>query len=395
VSVSLRDLDRRVDALPTTHFDADDLMRRGDARKRRRRLAAVAAVTALVLVVVGGALLVAPGARQADQPADQNRHHQNRGHDQVQTRRLTYAVGSTIHWGESAIDVGQTVQAVGATDDGVVFVRGDDRACRSYSVACQTLWFTDGTEPVRIGTVSGSWVRGWAIAIASAGSTVVWESGTGEYSETGEYVVYHTSVRHEVGRFHNSGSSGSVLGTLLAVGDRSVYWLPDQDRQCVEFDGRCVRYRDPIMRFDVTTGQQTAVPWESYWATRRSWSRTLITPPHGEEISDTSGTHVVRPPHADPELNDTYGFRLDGTRLLGDDYGVEVSVRLAQTGQPLQVRVPAGYPSGSYFGITQWLDDDHVAMWADDGSLLVCPVPDGRCRTVVKHGGITSFAGHG
>jgi hypothetical protein len=57
--------------------------------------------------------------------------------------------------------------------------------------------------------------------------------------------------------------------------------------------------------------------------------------------------------------------------------------------------MPAGYASGSYFGIFQWLDDDHVAMWSEDGSLLVCPVPDGRCRTTVKHGGIISFAGHG
>jgi hypothetical protein len=120
-----------------------------------------------------------------------------------------------------------------------------------------------------------------------------------------------------------------------------------------------------------------------------------MSPPHGEEISDTSGTHVVRPPHADPELNDKYSFRLEGTRLLGDDYGVEVSVRLAQTGQPLQVRMPAGYPSGSYFGITQWLDDNHVVIWSEDGSLLVCPLPDGRCRTIVKHGGIFSFAGRG
>jgi len=104
---------------------------------------------------------------------------------------------------------------------------------------------------------------------------------------------------------------------------------------------------------------------------------------------------VVRPPHADPELNDKYGFRLEGTRLLGGDYGVDVTVRLAQTGQRLQVRMPARYPSGTAFGITQWLDDNHVVMWSEDGSLLICPVPDGRCRTIVEHGGIISFAGRG
>jgi len=378
------------DRVQTPTLDAGDVIAQGEQRLHRRRITAALAFVAAVAVIAVGGSVAGSGQHRSEGPVDKPNENKTNQTDEVQTRRPTYAVGSSIHWGDSAIDVGQTVQAVGATDDGVVFVRGGDKACRSYSVACQTLWFTDGAEPVRLGAASGSWFRGWAIAIASAGSTVVWSD-----SKTGEYVVYDTSKRHEVGRFRPSGSSRSVLGTLLAVGDRSVYWVPDERRQCVEFDGRCMRYKDPIMRFDVTTGQETKVPWESYWATRRSWSRTLMSPPHGKEISDTNGTHVVRPPHADPELNDKYGFRLEGTRLLGDDYGVEVSVRLAQTGQPLQVRMPAGYPSGSYFGITQWLDDNHVAMWSEDGSLLVCPLPDGRCRTTVKHGGIISFAGHG
>ena len=240
-----------------------------------------------------------------------------------------------------------------------------------------------------MGTVAGSSIRGFNVVVASAGSTIAWpDSPTGGYDRDG-YVVYDTSLRHKVGRF------GSYRSTLLAVGDRSVYWIPDGVRQCVEFDGRCMRYQDPIMRFDVTTGQQTTVSWASYWAARHSWSRTLMSPPHGVEVSDSSGTHVVRPPHADPELNDTFGFQFDGTHLQGGDFGVPVSVRLARTGQPLQLRVPAGYPTGSYFGISQWLDDDHVVMWSEDGSLLVCPVPDGRCRTVVEHGGVISFAGHG
>lgn len=387
---SLRDLLRQdADRVEIPTLDAGDVIAHGEQRLHRRRITAVLASVAAVAVFLVGGIVAGSTQQRSEGPVDKPHENQTNRTDEVQTRRLTYAVGSTIHWGDRAIDVGQTVQAVGATDDGVVFVRGD-KAC-PYGVACRTLWFTDGAEPVRMGTVDGSWIRGFNVALASAGSTVVWaESGTTAYSSTGEYVVYDTSLRHEVGRF----GSARPEARLLAVGDRSVYWVPDA-RQCVEFDGRCVRYRDPIMRFDVTTGQQTTVSWESYWATRRSWSRTLMSPPHGVEISDASGTHVVRPPHADPELNDKYGFRLEGTRLLGGDYGVDVTVRLAQTGQRLQVRMPARYPSGTAFGITQWLDDNHVVMWSEDGSLLVCPVPDGRCRTIVKHGGIISFAGRG
>ena len=70
MSTSLRDLARRVDALPTTHFDATDLMRQGKARLRRRRRAAVAGTAVAVgLIVVGAALLIAPDSRDAAPPA--------------------------------------------------------------------------------------------------------------------------------------------------------------------------------------------------------------------------------------------------------------------------------------------------------------------------------------
>jgi hypothetical protein len=370
-------------------------MRQGEARLRRRRLAAVVAVTVAVVAVIGGALLVSPGTRNAapsPPPADRRNiapDDKNRGDDQVEAqRRLTYAVGSTIHWGDRTLDVGQTVQAVGVTDDGVVFVRGD-KAC-PFGVACRTLWFTDGAEPLRIGTVTGSWIRGFDIAFAGTGSTVVWSEpadGAAAYPPTGEYVVYDTALRREVGRF------GSDRSVLLAVGDGTVFWVPDK-RQCVEFDGECVQFKDPVMRFDVATGQQ-AVTWDSYWTTRSSWPRTLMSPPHGKEIADANGVRVVRPPHADPKLDDSFGFGLHGTRLVGGDRGLDVTVQLAQTREPLRLLMPAGYPSGTSFGITQWLDDNHLVMRADDGSLLVCPLPDGRCRTAVRNGGITGFGGRG
>jgi hypothetical protein len=57
--------------------------------------------------------------------------------------------------------------------------------------------------------------------------------------------------------------------------------------------------------------------------------------------------------------------------------------------------MPAGYPSDGFYAISQWLDDDHVVMNDGDGSLLVCRVPSGRCRTTVKHAGITGFGGRG
>lgn len=68
MSASLRDLGRRVDALPTTHFDAADLMRQGEARLRRHRLAAAAGAAVAVAMVVGTALLTVPDTRDAAPP---------------------------------------------------------------------------------------------------------------------------------------------------------------------------------------------------------------------------------------------------------------------------------------------------------------------------------------
>ena len=175
---------------------------------------------------------------------------------------------------------------------------------------------------------------------------------------------------------------------LVAVGDDTVYWVPDE-RQCVDFYGECLRFKGSVMRFDVATGGQAAVSWESYWATRSSWPRTLMSP----QLEEIDGGRVVRPPHADHKLDDSFAFRLDGTRLVGDDGSVDVTVRLARTGAPLRLRMPAGYRSGGT--ISQWLDDDHVVMNDGDGSLLVCRVPSGRCRTTVKDAGITGFGGRG
>jgi hypothetical protein len=69
MSASLRDLSRRADALPPTHFDATDLMRQGKARLRRRRLAAAGGTVVAVVAVVSVAVLTVPDTRDAAPPA--------------------------------------------------------------------------------------------------------------------------------------------------------------------------------------------------------------------------------------------------------------------------------------------------------------------------------------
>ena len=314
--------------------------------------------------------------------------------DLVQTtapgRRVTYAEHHRIHWGAQVIDVGQKVQSVYATDDGVVFVRGG-KAC-PYGVACRTLWLTTGGVPIRIGVTTGSWIRGFGVWFASSGSTVVWSEPdpagpSTPYPPTREFVVYDTSLQREAGRF------GSVRSLVVAVGPDAVYWVP-RDRQCVDFYGECLRFTPPLMRFDLSTGQPTETSYAAYRTDRITWPGTLMSP-QLEEIAVGNTEKVVRPPHADPKLNDTFGFRLRGSRLVGDDGSIDVTLRLARTGEPLRLRVPPGYPEDAAFGITQWLDDDRVVVHDEHGNLLACRLPVGRCRKVASDVGVISFSGRG
>lgn len=366
------------------------------ARARQRRHGLVgAAVVVVVLALAAGLVLLALTGPEESGPVQPNPAPTSTPGptltgrvEQPSVRRLTYARGHRIHWGDTVIDVGQTVQGVRATDDGVVFVRGND-AC-PYQVACRTLWFTDGTDTVRMGVTTGSWIRGFNVWFGAAGSIVVWSEASPDhlddaYAPTDEYVVYDTSLRREVGRF------GSARTWMLAVGDGSVFWLP-RWRQCVDFYGECTSFTGEAYRFDTATGRQVPVSWATYWAVRASWSRTLMSP-QIEEIGD--GT-VVKPPVADPKLGDSAGFRLVGDRLAGDDGTVPVTVRLARTGEPLRLRVPRGFGADGPIEIAQWLDDDHVVMGAQDPDvLLVCRLPDGQCRPAVEGRVIGGFGGRG
>jgi hypothetical protein len=70
--------------------------------------------------------------------------------------------------------------------------------------------------------------------------------------------------------------------------------------------------------------------------------------------------------------------------------------RVASTGKPLNLRIPADYSASDYFGITQWLDDDRMVVSAEDaGDLFVCRLSSGRCRIAVTGSPLTGFHGRG
>jgi hypothetical protein len=363
------------------------------ANRRRQSATVAASVIAVVLALTTGAAIVALTDNDRTPPANPPRPTDTPTVvDAPSVRRLTYAEGRTIHWGDRTIDVGGEVGNVGATDDGVVFTRsgpGQESSNCNVGPGCfGALWFTDGSTTVRIGHASGTRIRGYQVEFSTAGSTVVWFEPDSNartlnpaYGVGGEYVVYDTGERREVARF------GSGQSHIQGVYDDYVYWTPDDKRWCLDFSRYyppCRRYKG-IMRLDASTGIQTEVPWAAYMSDRRSRPRMFSRPIRGE--ANTPG----------PVYDDTINFLREGNHLVADDGGgVVVTARVASTGEPVRLRLATGYPEVDDFFMIAWLDDNRVALQADnDNSLLVCRLPSGLCRTVVKGPVLADFGGRG
>jgi hypothetical protein len=402
VNASLRDLGERAGAVPAPQLDVAALVAAGEARLRRRRALAVAAVAAVVVAVLSFALVVAPANRRAAPPAGGDRTRATDG-DTVETRpaarSLTYSVDGVIHWGDRTIDVQERAHVpkplgldyLDVTDDGVVFVTGP-RAHRDHGEVvigngASAVWFTNGATPVRIGTTTGSRVRGFGMATSLSGSLLAWkEPGSSSQnigSPSGQVVVYDTARMQEVARF-----GGAHAFPLELVYEDEVPWVPDA-RSCTVAgvgNGPVVdcRRRAVVMLFDVATGTQTATTWADYLAERRSRPGLVST----------------------PEGDWTYGHLVaQGRRIVvaGQDSDPVLSATVSATGQPLRLRLPAGrrYPEG--LDIAQWLDADRVVLsgvrpyapacsrrpggctWThDDPDLLVCRLSTGGCRFVLR-----------
>ena len=298
-------------------------------------------------------------------------------------RLLTYSEGRTIHWGDRTIDVeqqahGRQVGYVDATDDGAVFVIDHalvrDEVGWGMPYGPAAVWFTDGSAPIRIGTTSGSSVRGFGIAPSAEGSTLAW-TDPGTEAQPAQMVVNDTARMREVARF------GGPDAEPLAVYDDVVYWSPGDAPCAMQADFGCLRTRW-VMRFDKASGRQSRVNWADYEADRRTRPGLLTGPYDGD-------AHV----RGDVDY-DSIGFARRADRLVGWSRGVEIPLTVAMTGQPLRLHLPTAYtPSRRYshgmnlsdLTIAQWLDADRVVLADDDTTdLLVCRLSTGGCRVAVR-----------
>ena len=91
-------------------------------------------------------------------------------------------------------------------------------------------------------------------------------------------------------------------------------------------------------------------------------------------------------------------FRQVGRELVNVNSNGDPTQLTRTNGDEVRLRLPKGYTAPaldegeSLIGTSQWLDDDHIVVWAYEGGgdlppqhgdLLVCRLPDGVCRVEV------------
>ena len=287
--------------------------------------------------------------------------------------RLTYAVGDTIHYGDRSVDVGEEVQFLTVTDDGVAFVREP----LTGQPGNKPLWFTDGSTVERIGTTYGSPARpGYSVEAGDTGSLLVvrddGESGGRPYQ-----VVIDTSTGFVTHR-ESAEFAGKDVIALSVYGDE-VYFVYTADTPCdLAGDRECLRYRW-VVRYSVDGDVRDRLPWARYDEDLRSRPRTIVGSDRG--TPPVPGTFAVDDPV----------FDRVGTDLIARDYdGIrELTLNEARTGEPIRLRVPSGATEATRFEFSQWLDDDRLVLFAyaglrteiaDEGDIFVCALSTGDCR---------------
>ena len=337
--------------------------------RRRRAAQAVSAASAGVLALAIGvaALTGTTGTNKDNVPVPPADSPAKTDAPAATTRRIVYGEGwpiRRIHVGDRTVDISDLVPSgpdtpvyLNTTDDGVVFTVDTDES---------RIWFTDGTDVVPIGQVGVYTHLGSSRVVTGAsGAIAAWPDSSGGSTQL---VVYDTAQRAEVMRI-----DCPKCGTPEVVGSH-VYWAKNE----------AVR-SEPTTMFDAASGETSRVPATAY-------ADDLAGHPRGLVVGDSPASGTV---------SSGYGqvFRSDGRRLvpvldLGPsspgvaEWGPTTALDTG-SGNALDLRVAAAYPSGQLFMVFDWLDDDRLALMADSEpgdegwQIVVCRISTDQCRPTV------------
>jgi hypothetical protein len=342
---------------------------RETARQRARRarvLTSVAVAAAVVAVTATTVYVGRPSDRQLE-PAPPP--------PAPSSRPLTYADGSTIHYGDQTVEVDGQVVELDVTDYGVGFRTADGQ-----------IWFTDGHAVDRLGAVGETgpgygdpWPMmsspGWMLS-ANAGSRLVWF----EFPSPGapEVVVYDTGSRQEIARDTVRLEPGHTA-VPAQVSDSFVYWFRDPSPDELPEDQTQVRY-------DPATGDQSRITEQDLLRDLDSDAEVRSVRLKGDGRWDSSGA-----------FHYSDGMRLQmGLRLQRDVAGVAGiapqgpgdMVAEDVNGRPFAFEPPPGYTDKSGVAwLVQWLDDQTVVVLSplrQSTDLIACHLATGTCEVAAS-----------
>jgi hypothetical protein len=341
---------------------------RETARRRARRTRATSIAVA--------ASVVAASATTAYLGRDVDRKPEPAPVSPPTSRPLTYADGSTIHYGDRTVEADGRVVELDLTDYGVAFRTDDGR-----------IWFSDGSTPDPLGDLGttgpgygdGKWPLmtrpGWMLS-ANAGSRLVWFEFPAP--DEPEVVVYDTASRQEVARDPVGLQPGhTVMPTL--VSDRFVYWVKDADPQA--FPGELKQFR-----YDAQSGEQAPVSEAELLEDLDADASVRSVRLKGDDRAEAApGFHY----------SDGMGLQM-GLDLTKDVAGVDGVAPVGPGDQkaedvnrhPFVFEPPPDYTANAGVGwLVQWLDDETVVVLSplpQRTDLITCHLETRRCDVAVS-----------
>jgi len=333
-------------------------------RTRQRATATVGSAAAAVAIVAGATFLTAGDDENSTEPIGPPDAGST-------THPLTYAQGTTIHYGDQTVTAPAAAVELDVTDDGVV-ARTEDGG----------IWFTDGTDIEQVGTLGeptpemeeppGGFpppTPGFVVS-PNTGSQAAWF----EFPQPGEpvLVVFDTHAREESLRTTiELGPSG--YAALASVTESSAYWFTSREPEILGDDVLL-----PDARVDLATGKQETVTTKAFEAETQvpNTPRTMM-------LNHAEGKQPVK-----YWIAEGIYWQFDVTKDRVEPQGAQpLDARDGGTGKRFAFDAPAGYPEAAPNWLTQWLDDDTVVVTVNRGGhddLLECHFSTGACTVAVR-----------
>jgi hypothetical protein len=203
----------RAERAGTPQLDLDTIIAAGDRRVRRGRTMTGLAAAAVAATAALTGLAVPRLLDNDSTPAPAT--------SEFAPRHLSWAAGSTIHWGARTFDVGRRIRSYVQTDEGFVWTSPDG-----------TVHLFDSRVDQEIGSAESG-----RLVTDDTGSYVAWTS-PGEDGREPAYVVYDTSRREVVARVGaGQPADAGESGTVMAIDGTAVYWKHGNDIVRHDLDG--------------------------------------------------------------------------------------------------------------------------------------------------------------